>query len=91
MIGLYRDPEGKTIFSAHEQHSTPTNNPSQTAVGNQGEELALANRTIDTLRKRVTELESSVSHPHKQVSIALLKMGHYYNTTLCHYWYMSVK
>ncbi len=35
--------------------------------------------------------EGIYAHTTQYVESTLLKMGRYYNTTLCHYWDMSVK
>ena len=48
MVGLYRDPEGKKVFSK--------TGPSQTNLPPTSD-----SDTIDTLRRRVQELENEVS------------------------------
>lgn len=52
MVGLYQDPEGKTIFSRTD--------PSQFATN-----LTTDNDTIDTLRQQVAELKNEVCSCHK--------------------------
>ena len=50
MVGLYKDPEGKMLFTR--------TNPSQ------GNIISMDKDTIESLKKRVQELESEVSVIH---------------------------
>ena len=59
MIGLHRDPRGKTLFKGHAIKSSSTNSLSQ---GNSLRSHYLDQ--IENLRRRVRELESRTNQPH---------------------------
>ncbi len=56
MVALYKDPEGKDVFrtSAH----TTSDNQGQGIVLGEEFDITAAKATIDSLRKRIVELET---------------------------------
>ncbi len=85
MVRLYTDPEGEGIFP---------NTQKQPTTSNEGRELEAtsAKITIDALKKRVQELESTLpSNEASQLYWTLLKMDRYCSIIMCHYWDIPVK
>ncbi len=67
MISLYKDPEGEKVFNTQHQRTSHSINQSDTvAAGGEMELTSANNNLVNTLRKRVTELESMLSQSHKQ-------------------------
>ncbi len=68
MVNLYKDPKGEKIFTTHQQHNMVMVHsiaPSDTSAHTVKLTLASAKDTIDTLRRRIVELEGG----HMQVSM----------------------
>ena len=62
MIGLYRDPHGKTLFKGHTIASSSNDSPS----ASQGTSLRNHHmEQIENLRKRIRELESFINQPQQ--------------------------
>ena len=55
MVRLYRDPEGETVFTAHEEALQVT-----AVLGGPQAQLSECNRELDGLRKKVKQLEDTI-------------------------------
>lgn len=81
MVTLYQDPDGKTVFPTSTQ-AQGDNSDTRAADSGDESDLTAAKATIDSLRKRVSQLESSMSGTQlevqvaKSVSIPLLSRSH---------------
>ncbi len=68
MVALYKDPEGKDIFSAQEKHDSQS---LQMQSAREDRKQSGANTTVETLRMRITELETKLSESYKQAGIVV--------------------
>ena len=83
MVALYKDPKGETIFDKYETPSFK----SQLQQQQQQHHTDSATGTIDSLKKRIQELENFVAANHHQleVYIALLNACRLYTVLRCAY------
>ena len=71
MTGLYYDPQGEKIFSTSvpSEHGTKLRTKSNPNISAGDSSLPSANNTIETLKKRIAELESIVATPYILVGV----------------------
>lgn len=72
MLSLYKDPEGNTVFSAHEEASASAVRINSTIPGGTQAQLGILQEENNVLKKKIKQLEETITEYQVHLAAAIV-------------------